>query len=184
MSRRSAVVYVGDDTNVRRRVRDAVSDAWSAPRTPTCRMVAPTALASATEEEGSPLADACGIVTTTDALASDGVRNRLASTPGTVPVIAAVEELGVELTRTVIEADADDVVRIRLEVEDQGIPAHRIVAVRGVVIVLDRPVVPRVLAVIENDLLIQLPQVVHHQPKISFTKSRASASWSTSARVL
>ena len=112
MSRRSAVVYVGDDTNVRRRVRDAVSDAWSAPRTPTCRMVAPTALASATEEEGSPLADACGIVTTTDALASDGVRNRLASTPGTVPVVAAVEELGVELTRTVIEADADDVVRI------------------------------------------------------------------------
>ncbi|OYR51978.1 ATP-binding protein [Halorubrum sp. Ea8] len=112
MPRRSAVVYVGDDTNVRRRVREAVADAWSAPRTPEYGVAAPAALAPVAEEERSPLADACGIVTTADALASGDVRRRLAATPESVPVIVAVEEPGVELTRTVIDAGADDVVRV------------------------------------------------------------------------
>ena len=112
MPRRSAVVYVGDDTNVRRRVRDAVADAWGAPRTPEYGVVTPAALASAPEEERSPLADACGVVTTAGALASGDVRRRLAATPESVPVIVAVEEPGVEQTRAVIDADADDVVRV------------------------------------------------------------------------
>src|SRR3546814_6187869 len=76
----------------------------------------------------------------------------------------------------------------QLAVADGGVDrnlvaAQRIFAVRRVSHVLRVSFVPRVLAMVQDDLLVKLAQVVH-QPKISRTCRRPSTSWSTSARLL
>ncbi|MFC7186488.1 sensor histidine kinase [Halorubrum yunnanense] len=110
MHRRSVVAYVGDDTNARDRVRDAVTAAWSGPRSPDCGSIAPAEFSEVAENATSLLSDACGVVTTADALASDAVRHHLSATPETVPVIVAVEEPEIDTLRTVLDAEVDCVV--------------------------------------------------------------------------
>ena len=112
MDRRSVVVYVGEDTDVRERVADAVAVAWGDSRSVEFGRVAPAEL-STEPEDAATLEAACGVVTTVDALASDAVRAAVAALPERVPVIVAVDEPAVGTLRTVLEADADDVVALR-----------------------------------------------------------------------
>ncbi|WP_280588007.1 ATP-binding protein [Halorubrum sp. Boch-26] len=112
MHRRSVVAYVGDDTNVRDRVADAIEAAWSGSRSPGYEALAPTALETVADESPSPLDDACGVVATVDALASNAVRDHLRATPETAPVIVVVEDPEIETLRAVLDADVDDVVSI------------------------------------------------------------------------
>jgi|GEM_PF-556304 len=118
MHRRS-VVYVGEDTGVRDRVADAVAVAWGDSRSVEFERVAPAEL-SADSPDAAPLEAACGVVTTADALVSDDVRVRVAALPEAVPVIVTVEEPEVGTLRTVLEADADDVVARRSDDRASG----------------------------------------------------------------
>jgi signal transduction histidine kinase/phosphohistidine swiveling domain-containing protein len=112
MDRRSVVVCVGEDTDVRDRVADAVAVAWGDSRSVEFERVAPAELSTEAEDDAA-LEAACGVVTTVDALASDAVRAAVAALPDRVPVIVAVDEPAVGTLRTVLEADADDVVALR-----------------------------------------------------------------------
>jgi signal transduction histidine kinase len=110
MHRRSVVAYVGEDTALRDRVADAVAAAWSDSPSPEFEGVEPAEFPEAAAEAPSPLSDACGIVATVDALASERTRRHVAATPETVPVVVAVEETGIETVRALLTADVDDVV--------------------------------------------------------------------------
>ncbi|PAU84456.1 histidine kinase [Halorubrum salipaludis] len=112
MHRRSVVMYVGgDDPDVRTRVSDAVEAAWGGARAPEYRATAPDALLEAAEDADlQPLADACGIVTTTEAVGEPSVAERLAQTPDTVPVIVVLEGETAEEFRLALRAGAADVV--------------------------------------------------------------------------
>ncbi|WP_144921370.1 GAF domain-containing sensor histidine kinase [Halorubrum salsamenti] len=111
MHRRSVVTYVGDDPDVRARVSRAIETAWGGPRAPDYRAIATDLLTGAAEDTDlQPLADACGVVTTTEAVAEASVADRLAATPKSVPVIVVLETATTEEFRTVLRADAADVV--------------------------------------------------------------------------
>ncbi|EMA64258.1 sensor histidine kinase [Halorubrum lipolyticum] len=111
MHRRSAVTYVGDDPEMRTRVSRAVETAWGEEGAPDYRATATDALIEATDDvELQPLADACGIVTTTGAAAEASVADRLAATPESVPVIVALDTVTTEAFRTALRAGAADVV--------------------------------------------------------------------------
>ena len=119
MDRRSVVVYVGEDTSVRERVADAVAVAWEDSRSVEFGRVAPAEL-STEPEDAATLEAACGVVTTVDALASDAVRAAVAALPERVPVIVAVDGPAVGTLRTVLQADADDVVALRPDDRSNG----------------------------------------------------------------
>ncbi|WP_128905120.1 sensor histidine kinase [Halorubrum amylolyticum] len=111
MHRRSVVAYVGDGPDVRARVSRAVETAWAGPRAPECRATAPDALLEASEDADlQPLADACGIVTTTEAATDASVADRLAATPDSVPVVVVLEASTAEEFRVALRTDADGVV--------------------------------------------------------------------------
>jgi len=110
MHRRSVVACVGDDTDLCDRVADAVATAWNGPSSPGYEAIAPSELPDLATEAPSPLSDACGVVATADALASERTRRHVAATPETVPVVVAVEEAEIETVRAVLAADADDIV--------------------------------------------------------------------------
>ncbi|KKF39457.1 histidine kinase [Halorubrum saccharovorum] len=111
MHRRSAVTYVGDDPDVRARVSRAVEAAWDDARAPDCRTAATDVLLEATEDTDiQPLADACGIVTTTEAATDSSIADRLAATPDNVPVIVVLETATAEEFRLALRAGADDLV--------------------------------------------------------------------------
>ena len=112
MHRRSVVAYVGGDTDLRDRVRDAVAAAWSDSPSPEYEAVSPATFQEAATEGPSPLSDACGVVVAADALASEPTRRHVAATPETVPVLVAVEEAETETIRALLTADADDVVAV------------------------------------------------------------------------
>ena len=112
MHRRSVVAYVGEDTDVRDRVADAVEAAWSGSGSVGYRPIAPPELAAVAEDAPSPLADVCGIVTTSDAVETGVVGDRLAATPESVPVVVAVEDPGIETLRAVLDTGVDDVVAV------------------------------------------------------------------------
>lgn len=76
------MAYVGDDSDVRARVSRAVDMAWDGSGSPSSRLIATDALVTTAEDTVlQPLADACGIVTTTDAARKAAVADRLAATP-------------------------------------------------------------------------------------------------------
>ncbi|MGQ3329544.1 GAF domain-containing sensor histidine kinase [Halorubrum sp. FL23] len=111
MHRRSAVTYVGDDPDARARVARAVETAWDGAQAPECRATATGMLLEATEgTDLQPLADACGVVTTTEATADPSVAERLAATPDTLPVIVVLEAATAEEFRLALRAGADDIV--------------------------------------------------------------------------
>ena len=72
---------------------------------------------------------------------------------------------------------------VNLEIELQLVAAQRIEALGPVVRTFELAEVARMLAVVDNQLLIQLSQI-RHQAKISFTFSTDDASTSISSRVL
>ena len=110
---RSVVAYVGEDTNVRDRVSDAVETAWSGSRSVGLQTVAPAELTAVEEDSSSPLADICGIIVTTDALATGVVEDHLTATPESVPIVATVEDPEVETLHRILETGVDDVVAVR-----------------------------------------------------------------------
>ena len=111
MHRRSVVRYVGDDPDVRARVSRAVERAWDGTRAPDYQATATDALLDATEDTDlQPLADACGIVTTSEAATLPAVADRLAATPDSVPVVVLLESPTDEGFRVALRAGAADIV--------------------------------------------------------------------------
>src|SRR5690606_19583848 len=78
---------------------------------------------------------------------------------------------------------ADDSLVIDLQVEPQLVAAQRVVAVGAAVRIGDLPKIARLLGVIDDQLLVEIPQV-RHQPNSSFTLAMAPTNWSISSRVL
>jgi hypothetical protein len=76
----------------------------------------------------------------------------------------------------------DDAV-LQREVDGDLVAAERVVAARLAVRVLGRAEVPRLAVMVEDDLLVEVAQL-GHQPKISFTLARPSASASISSNRL
>ena len=111
MDRRTVVAFVGDDESASERVARAVEAAWEGTGGPTFRTLSPADLGGDREGEG-PLDDTCGVVVTASAAADEAVRERFAALPSNVPVIALVEDATTATIRTLLAADADDVVDI------------------------------------------------------------------------
>ena len=78
-----------------------------------------------------------------------------------------------------LEADIGDPVAVERQVDRHPVAAQRVIALREMRRMLDRPEIPRVPAVIEDDVLIKLAQI-HHRKNISRAASSASASRSIS----
>jgi len=111
MYSRSTVTYVGDDPDVRERVTRTVEAAWNGPQAPTCEAVATQVLVEAAENpDRQPLADSCGIVTTTEAAANSAVADQLEATPDSVPVIVILDAETADGFRLALRAGVDDVV--------------------------------------------------------------------------
>jgi len=111
MYRRSTVMYVGDDPNTRVRLSRAVETAWDGARAPDCRPMTTDAFLKSTEDADlRPLADACGVVTSTEALSDPSVTDRLATASDNVPVIVVLETGTVEEFRLALRAGAADIV--------------------------------------------------------------------------
>ena len=111
MDRRTVVAFVGDDESASERVARAVEAAWEGAGGPSFRTLSPADLGGDREGAG-PLDDTCGVVVTASAAADETVRERFAALPSNVPVIALVEDATTATIRTLLAADADDVVDI------------------------------------------------------------------------
>ena len=109
MDRRTVVAFVGDSASVCERVSRAVDAAWEGPDGPTFRAFA-TADFDADHDSADPLNATCGVVLTAAAAADDDVRDRLATLPSNVPVIALVADGETSTVRTLLAAGVDDVV--------------------------------------------------------------------------
>jgi len=128
MHRRSVVRYVGDDPDVRARVSRAVERAWDGTRAPDYRATATDALLESTEDTDlRPLADACGIVTTTAAATDSAVADRLAATPDSVPVVVLLKPPTDEGFRVALRAGAADIVSGSVPEEELGSEADPLV---------------------------------------------------------
>src|SRR5690554_4251624 len=81
-------------------------------------------------------------------------------------------------------AIGDDAFFIQRQVDEERVTTHGVVPMGAPVRVVRVAEVTRVLAVIENDFLIEFAKFIEHQPKSSLTLCRAATSASTSASVL
>ncbi|WP_435098825.1 ATP-binding protein [Halorubrum sp. N11] len=111
MRSRSTVTYVGDDPEVRERVARAVEAAWDGSQAPEYGVAATEVLLEAVEDPDlRPLADSCGIVTTTEAAGNSLVADQLKATPDSVPVIVILEAETAEGFRLALRTGVDDVI--------------------------------------------------------------------------
>src|SRR5215831_17842700 len=86
---------------------------------------------------------------------------------------------GRDRTAATLERNIDDAVAVEREVDRHPVAAQRVVAVREMSRVLDRPEIARMAPVIEDDVLVKLAQI-HHRANISRAASIAVANRSMS----